>query len=74
MGALELVESYRRKCETIGSAVSVLTGDEVVQGTAMDVTREGTLVVDTSQGRRLFPAADVVHLCRKGDVSFPEGR
>ncbi len=54
-GALELVEAYRRKCETIGSAVSVLTGDEVIQGTAMDVTGEGTLVVDTPQGRRSFP-------------------
>jgi BirA family biotin operon repressor/biotin-[acetyl-CoA-carboxylase] ligase len=73
-GALDLVEAYRRKCETIGSTISVLTGDEVVQGTAMDVTGEGTLVVDTPQGRRLFPAADVVHLRRGGDVPFPEGR
>jgi hypothetical protein len=39
---------------------------EVLAGTAVDVTGEGHLVVDTGTGRKTVAAGDVVHLREPG--------
>ena len=58
-----LVDAWRSRSATLGRRVRVelLTDDHV--GTAVDVTADGHLVVDTLEGeRRVFAVGDVVHL------------
>lgn len=58
------VERYRQRCVTLGQRVRVhLPGDDVLYGTAGDVTAAGSLVVRTDAGvDRELAAGDVVHL------------
>jgi BirA family transcriptional regulator, biotin operon repressor / biotin---[acetyl-CoA-carboxylase] ligase len=54
---------WRRRSATLGRRVRVDIGPDDIEGTAVDVTDEGHLVVETPDGdRRTFAVGDVVHL------------
>ncbi|MFP5256760.1 MAG: biotin--[acetyl-CoA-carboxylase] ligase [Acidimicrobiia bacterium] len=58
-----LVAAWRRRSATLGRRVRIELGPEDVVGTAVDLTQEGHLVVETLEGeRRTFAVGDVVHL------------
>ncbi len=58
-----LLDEWRRRSATLGQHVRVDLGEHDVEGTAVDVTDDGHLVVDTLEGaRRTFAVGDVVHL------------
>lgn len=60
---LGLVESYVRRCATVGRDVRVdLPSGEQVVGVAAGVDTDGRLVVRTSEGSRILGAGDVVHV------------
>ena len=55
--------AWRLASATLGRRVRVDTGRDDVVGTAVDVTAEGHLVIDTLEGdRRTLAVGDVVHL------------
>lgn len=58
----EVACRYRRLCVTVGRRVRVELGDETLDGTAVDLTDEGQLLVEAGGGRRAVSAGDVVHL------------
>ncbi|HVM51868.1 MAG TPA: biotin--[acetyl-CoA-carboxylase] ligase [Acidimicrobiales bacterium] len=60
-GTDALLAAYRVACVTLGRSVRVDLGGETLEGVALEVTREGHLVVDAG-GRRTVTAGDVVHL------------
>ncbi len=45
-----MLRAYRRDCITIGQEISILRGDSVRRGTALDVDPDGALVVRCSDG------------------------
>ena len=53
---------FRAGCTTIGTAVRVELPGEQFDGTAVDLTPEGHLVVAVGDARRTVVAGDVVHL------------
>ncbi|CAN5740485.1 biotin--[acetyl-CoA-carboxylase] ligase [soil metagenome] len=56
-------DHWRERSATLGRQVRVDLGSCDVVGTAVDVTAEGHLVVDTAEGeRRVLAVGDVVHL------------
>jgi BirA family biotin operon repressor/biotin-[acetyl-CoA-carboxylase] ligase len=58
-----VMDEWRRRSATLGRRVRVDLGAEDVEGTAVDVTAEGHLVVEAPGGqRRTFAVGDVVHL------------
>lgn len=58
-----LLDQWRARSATIGRRVRVDLGTDDVVGTAVDVTAEGHLVLDTLEGgRRVVAVGDVVHL------------
>jgi BirA family biotin operon repressor/biotin-[acetyl-CoA-carboxylase] ligase len=58
-----LLAEWRARSATLGRRVRVDLGRDDVEGTAVDVTDEGHLVVDTLEGeRRTIVVGDVVHL------------
>ena len=58
-----LLDEWRARSATLGRRVRVDLGADDVEGTAVDVTDDGHLVVDTLEGtRRTFAVGDVVHL------------
>jgi BirA family biotin operon repressor/biotin-[acetyl-CoA-carboxylase] ligase len=61
-GPEALLAAYRVACRTLGRAVRVELADGPILGTAVEVTREGHLVVDVDGERRVVSAGDVVHL------------
>jgi BirA family transcriptional regulator, biotin operon repressor / biotin---[acetyl-CoA-carboxylase] ligase len=62
-GAAAVVAEWRRRSATLGRRVRVDLGADDVEGTAVDVTAEGHLVVETDGGeRRTLAVGDVVHL------------
>jgi BirA family transcriptional regulator, biotin operon repressor / biotin---[acetyl-CoA-carboxylase] ligase len=62
-GAPALLDQWRRRSATLGRRVRVDLGTHDVEGTAVGVTDDGHLVVETPDGdRRTFAAGDVVHL------------
>jgi BirA family biotin operon repressor/biotin-[acetyl-CoA-carboxylase] ligase len=62
-GPGELLVEWRRRSATIGRRVRVDLGAHDVEGTAVDVTDDGHLVVETLEGdRRTVAVGDVVHL------------
>ena len=62
-GPADLVAEWRRRSATLGRRVRVDLGADDVEGTAVDVTEEGYLVVETVEGgRRTLAVGDVVHL------------
>jgi BirA family transcriptional regulator, biotin operon repressor / biotin---[acetyl-CoA-carboxylase] ligase len=57
--------AYVAACSTVGAHVRVhLPGGAAIEGEAVDVDRDGGLVVATRGGRRTFAAGDVVHVRR----------
>ena len=58
-----LLDEWRARSATLGRRVRVDLGADDVEGTAVDITQDGHLVVDTADGtRREFAVGDVVHL------------
>jgi BirA family transcriptional regulator, biotin operon repressor / biotin---[acetyl-CoA-carboxylase] ligase len=59
-----LLDHYRRRCATIGSRVRVELPAESFEGTAIDVSADGHLVVELDEGAGLreVTAGDVIHL------------
>jgi BirA family biotin operon repressor/biotin-[acetyl-CoA-carboxylase] ligase len=56
-------DAWRARSATLGRRVRVDLGPDDVEGTAVDVTDDGHLVVQTDEGgRRTFAVGDVVHL------------
>ncbi len=62
LGRRRQAAAYRAACATLGRRVRVELPAQTITGTAVDVTAEGHLVVDTPAGRRTVTAGDVVHL------------
>lgn len=61
--ACGLAEAYRSACTTLGRNVQVrLAGEEVLEGTAIDVDELGRLLVRTATGDQPVGAGDVEHL------------
>jgi BirA family biotin operon repressor/biotin-[acetyl-CoA-carboxylase] ligase len=61
--ASELMARWRERSATLGRRVRVDLGADDVVGTAVDITAEGHLLVDTDEGdRRTIAVGDVVHL------------
>lgn len=57
------LEEYRLLCDTLGRSVRVeRTNSPPLEGTAVDVGKSGTLVVDTGSDLAHVAAGDVVHL------------
>jgi BirA family transcriptional regulator, biotin operon repressor / biotin---[acetyl-CoA-carboxylase] ligase len=62
-GPAGLLADWRARSATLGRRVRVDLGADDVEGTAVDVTDEGHLVVETTEGtRRTLAVGDVVHL------------
>ena len=62
-GVAELLLRWRQRSATLGRSVRVDLGADDLVGTAVDVTAEGHLVVETLEGeRRTIAVGDVVHL------------
>lgn len=62
-GPASLLGAWRARSATLGRRVRVDLGRDDVVGTAVDVTDEGHLVVETLEGdRRTLAVGDVVHL------------
>jgi BirA family biotin operon repressor/biotin-[acetyl-CoA-carboxylase] ligase len=62
-GPQAAMDEWRRRSATLGRRVRVDLGADDVEGTAVDVTAEGHLVVEALGGqRRTFAVGDVVHL------------
>ncbi len=57
-----VASEYRRRCATLGRPVRVELAGGTVDGTAVDLTGDGHLVVDGEGGRRTVGAGDVVHV------------
>jgi BirA family transcriptional regulator, biotin operon repressor / biotin---[acetyl-CoA-carboxylase] ligase len=58
-----VIAEWRRRSATLGRRVRVDLGSDDVEGTAIDVTADGHLVVETLDGdRRTIAVGDVVHL------------
>jgi BirA family biotin operon repressor/biotin-[acetyl-CoA-carboxylase] ligase len=57
-----LLAAYRVACVTLGREVRVELPGETLLGTAVDVTSDGHLEVETATGRRIVAAGDVIHL------------
>lgn len=62
-GPADLVAAWRARSATLGRQVRVDLGTDDVEGTAVDVTAEGHLVVETLEGDlRTLAVGEVVHL------------
>ena len=62
-GASDLLDDWRRRSATLGRRVRVDLGVDDLEGTAVDVTGDGHLVVETLEGgRRTVAVGDVVHV------------
>jgi BirA family biotin operon repressor/biotin-[acetyl-CoA-carboxylase] ligase len=57
-----LMSEYRAACTTVGAQVRVDLVDESFEGTALDITDQGALLVSTRACIRTVEAGDVVHL------------
>jgi BirA family transcriptional regulator, biotin operon repressor / biotin---[acetyl-CoA-carboxylase] ligase len=62
-GPDDLLAAWRDRSATLGRRVRVDLGADDVEGTAIDVTADGHLVVETDAGdRRTLAVGDVIHL------------
>ena len=61
-----VLPAWRERAFTLGRRVRVETNGETIVGTAVDVTRPGALVIETSAGRRTLHAGECTHLRRAG--------
>ena len=51
-GKFAMLRQYRRDCVTLGQEVSILRGDSISHGLAMDVDEEGALIVRYADGTK----------------------
>ncbi|MGC8462406.1 MAG: biotin--[acetyl-CoA-carboxylase] ligase [Acidimicrobiales bacterium] len=65
-GRRRLAAELRSACTTLGARVRVDLADEHIWGTAVDLTADGRLVVETTTGRQVVSAGDVTHLRTTG--------
>ena len=49
-GKEQMLAAYRRRCVTLGKEISLVRGEEIRHGTALDVDEEGALLVRFSDG------------------------
>ncbi len=56
------LERYRARCATLGSTVTVDTGDGIVTGLAVDLDESGALVLDAGGVRHVVSGGEVVRL------------
>ena len=61
-GERSVLPRYRQLCVTLGREVSVDLGADSLKGRAVEINADGSLVVQTSAGRRSVSAGDVVHV------------
>jgi BirA family biotin operon repressor/biotin-[acetyl-CoA-carboxylase] ligase len=62
-GVARLQAAWRARSATLGRRVRIDLGADDLVGTAVDITSEGHLVVETLEGeRRTVAVGDVVHL------------
>ncbi len=61
-GWRSVMSEYRAMCATIGSPVRVSLADGTFSGRALEVTDDGSLLVDAGGRLRTVSAGDVVHL------------
>jgi BirA family biotin operon repressor/biotin-[acetyl-CoA-carboxylase] ligase len=61
-GERSVLPRYRELCLTLGRDVSVDLGADSLKGRAVEINADGSLVVQTSAGRRSLSAGDVVHV------------
>ena len=57
-----ILDAYRSRCMTLGKEISVLRGDEIRHGTALDLDEDGELIVRFSDG--------TVETVNSGEVSI----
>ncbi len=57
-----LVETYSGMLETLGKEVHVETSEGELKGTAIDITDEGALVIDTPEGTATIRSGECKHL------------
>ena len=50
-GTQDTLNHYRRDCITLGKEISLVRGDEIRHGTALDIDEEGALIVKFPDGR-----------------------
>jgi BirA family biotin operon repressor/biotin-[acetyl-CoA-carboxylase] ligase len=58
----KVVKEWREWSLTIGRAVRVLTIDRVLEGVAIDIDGDGSLLIDTGEGVEKVMVGDVVHI------------
>jgi len=59
----EILREWRNLTETLGKKVVVITGKEVIEGVAVDVALDGSLIVEDSAGNKHhIYSGDVTHL------------
>lgn len=59
----KILEEWRGLTETLGRKVKVVTGEGVIEGVAVDVASDGSLIVEDLAGvKRFIYAGDVIHL------------
>lgn len=57
------LDAYRARCETLGRRVRArTTGGETVEGTAVEIDPQGSLIVDSDGARRPVAFGEVAHL------------
>ena len=61
-GRLRQADEFRSRCTTIGTPVRIELADGEFEGTAVDVTAEGHLVVEVEGSTRTVVAGDVIHV------------
>ena len=61
-GRDQMMARYRTDCITLGREISILRGDEVSHGTALDIDGEGALIVRLDTGE--------IHTVNSGEVSI----
>lgn len=61
-GRIRQADELRRRCTTIGTPVRIELAGSGFEGTAVDVTAEGHLVVEVDGTTRTVVAGDVVHV------------
>jgi len=62
VGRTRQADDLRHRCTTLGSPVRIELSGTGFEGTAVDVTAEGHLVVDVGGTRRTVVAGDVIHV------------
>lgn len=65
-GRRRLAAELRGACTTLGARVRVDVAGGPIEGTAVDLTPSGQLVVETATGRQVVSAGDVTHLRTTG--------